>query len=242
MLRELATRYGRNSLGFFWVVGEPLLFCIGVLILWTAIKPPYEHGVRIIPFVVTGYMPIILVRHMVTHAMNCVRSNASLLYHKSITVLHLFTARLVLEFISVTFAFVLVLLVLGFVGLVSAPEQLSLVYGGWCLLAWTSFGLAMSVAALAEMYEIVERFVAVVTYVLVPLSGTFYMAAWLPENVRRAALTLPFLHSVEMVRAGYFGSSVRTYYDVGYAAAWAAVLTLVGLLLLRFVRARVEVD
>jgi capsular polysaccharide transport system permease protein len=213
-----------------------------VLLLWTAIKPPFEHGIRIIPFVVTGYMPIILVRHMVTHAMNCVRANSALLYHRGITVLHLFTSRLVLEFVSVTLAFVIVVAVLGLFGLMTPPEQLHLAYFGWLLLAWTAFALAMGLAALAELYEIVERFVGVLTYILVPLSGTFYMAAWLPQDFREAALWLPFLHTVEMIRDGFFGSSVRTYYDPGYVAVVAAILTVLGLVLLRFVRRRVEVE
>ena len=225
LLRELATRYGRNNLGFLWVIAEPLVFCAGVLVLWTVIKPPYEHGIRIIPFVVTGYMPIILVRHMIQHALNCVKANAGLLYHRQITILHLFTARLSLEFLGVTLAFLVVATILGFLGLVEFPQKLSLVYGGWLLLAWTSFGLALVLGALAEMVEAIERIVAVFTYVLVPLSGTFYMAAWLPPAYRKGVLYLPFLHSVEMIRGGFFGDSVTVYYNVGYAAGWAAALT-----------------
>ena len=90
--------------------------------------------------------------------------------------------------------------------------------------------------------EVIERFVSLMTYVLVPLSGTFYMAAWLPPAYRDSVLYLPLLHPVEMVRAGFFGDSVHTYYSAPYAAAWAAGLTLIGLLLMRFVRRRIEVE
>lgn len=47
MMRELITRFGRDGLGFLWLVGEPLLFCLGVLGLWALIRPEYEHGVRL---------------------------------------------------------------------------------------------------------------------------------------------------------------------------------------------------
>jgi capsular polysaccharide transport system permease protein len=82
----------------------------------------------------------------------------------------------------------------------------------------------------------------VITYVLVPLSGTFYMAAWLPERLRHAALYLPFLHCVEMIRGGFFGEFTPTYYSIPYATAWAAGLTLAGLALLQLVRDRVEIE
>ena len=242
LLRELATRYGRNNLGFLWIVAEPLLFCAAVLALWTAIKPPYEHGIAIVPFVVTGYMPIILVRHMITHALTCIRSNASLLYHRQVTLIHLFVARMALEFIGVSLAFFAVSAILFAFGLMEAPRDLALLYAGWCVLAWLSFGLALMMGAIAEMVPVVERVVAALTYVLVPLSGTFYMVAWLPPAYRAGVLKLPFIHPIEMIRGGYFGGGVQVFYNLGYVCLWAAGFTFAGLLLLRFVRDRIEIE
>lgn len=242
VMRELSTRYGRDNIGFLWVIFEPLLFAGSVAVLWTVIKPPYEHGIRIIPFVVTGYMPIILVRHMITHGMNCVRANQGLLYHRQITVLHLFMARLTLEFFGVTLAFLVIFSGLALFGLMEFPLNLPLVYLGWAVLAWMSLGLAMIFGSLAEMFDFMERIVAVITYVLVPLSGTFYMAAWLPAQFRQWVLLMPFIHPVEMIRGGFFGEFVTTYFNAAYACAWAALLTFIGLLLTQFVRGRVEIE
>jgi len=242
LLRELATRYGRANLGFLWTVAEPLLFCVGVIGLWAVVKPPFEHGLKIVPFVVTGYMPIIMVRHMINQSLGCVRSNGGLLYHRQITLTHLFAARLSLEFAGVSAAFAVVVLVLVLLGQTAPPADLLLLYGGWSLLAWLSAALALVLGAISELAEAVERVVGLFTYLLVPLSGTFYMVAWLPEPFRKAVLYLPFIHPVEMIRGGFFGSAARTYYDPAYAAAWAAGLTVLGLLLLLLVRRRVEID
>jgi capsular polysaccharide transport system permease protein len=174
--------------------------------------------------------------------MNCVKANQGLLYHPRITVLHLFIARSGLEFIGVTLAFIVIVFLLVLFGQMSFPERLPLVYGGWFLLAAISLGVAMIFGALAEIFDFVERFVAVITYVLVPLSGTFYMASWLPERLRHVVLYLPFLHCVEMIRGGFFGEFVPTYYSVRYAAAWAAGLIVVGLALLQALRDRVEIE
>lgn len=87
-----------------------------------------------------------------------------------------------------------------------------------------------------------ERIVGVITYIMVPLSGTFYFAAWVPPQFRRFLLILPFIHPVEMIRAGFFGEFVPTYYDVGYAVAWCACLTFLGLVLVQFIRSRVEIE
>lgn len=241
-LRELVTRYGRENLGFLWVIGEPLLFCISVSIMWSIIKPTYEHGIRIVPFIVTGYMPILLIRHGLQHGMYAVRVNAPLLYHRQISILHLFFARWIVEVVGVTFAFIVICVMLIPVGLLDFPQNLGLVYAGWFLLAWLTLGLAMIFGSLFEIFEPIERFVSVITYMMVPLSGTFYMAAWIPAQYRDYVLLIPFLNCVEMIRGGFFGDAVHTYYDIPYTMAWGAGFTLAGLGLSNFVRSRVHIE
>lgn len=242
LMRELSTRYGRHNIGFLWLIGEPLVFAGAVTLMWSVIKPEFEHGVRVIPFVVTGYMSIILSRHMINHGMNCVKANVGLLYHRQITIMHLFISRLLLEFIGVTFASFVIFGFLLLIGQMPPPKDLLLLYAGWGILAWMGVGLALIFGALAEMFEFMERIVGVITYIMVPLSGTFYFAAWVPAQFRRFVLLLPFIHPVEMIRAGFFGEFVTTYYDVGYAVAWSASLTFLGLVLVQFVRSRVEIE
>ncbi len=242
MLREMATRYGRDNLGFFWLVGEPLIFCAGAFTLWVFIRPPYEHGVKLLPFVMTGYLPITLLRHMMNHAIDCLRANAGLIYHRRITILHLFTARLALEFVGVSMAFVVVFVVLNTFGQVPAPEKLSHAYAGWFLLGWLGFGLALILGSLATLYEVIGKFTLVLSYVMMPISGTFYMAAWLPPRFRNALLVLPFIHCNELLRDGFFGRETRTFYNIPYVIAWAVGLTFLGLLFMRFTRDRLEVE
>jgi len=242
LLRELATRYGRGNIGFLWVIAEPLLFCAGVVVMWSVIKPPFEHGLKLVPFVITGYMPIIMVRHMINQSLNCVRANGGLLYHRQVAILHLFTARLILEFLGVSLAFAVVVVGLWIAGVMPLPEDPLLLYQGWLTLAWLSAALAALLGAIAQIVEVLERFIALFTYVLVPLSGTFFMAGWVAEPYRSQLLWLPFIHPVEMIRSGFFGPGTPAYFNLGYVCLWAGALTLLALLVLRFVRARVEVE
>ena len=36
LMREIITRFGREKLGVLWLVGEPMLFTLGVATMWTA--------------------------------------------------------------------------------------------------------------------------------------------------------------------------------------------------------------
>ena len=56
-------------------------------------------------------------------------------------------------------------------------------------------------------------------------------------TVRQIALTIvPSLHGYEMIRAGLFGNRIQTYYDIAYLTWILAIVTLLGLWVMRDVR------
>jgi len=241
-MRELSTRYGRDDIGFLWVIAEPIIFASAVSTLWATIKPPFENGIPIVPFTVTGYLPIILVRQTVGFTVSAVRVNEALLYHRYINTLHLYVARFGIEFFGITLAYISILSAMVLLNIAAPPHEILMVVGGWLTLSWLSFGLALIMGTLGTMFEFVERFVQVLTYIIVPLSGAFFMASSLPAQARYWVLYLPFIHCFEWMRQGYFGEFIVAYHNMWYAAAWAAILTLIGLVLNIFVRARLEVQ
>jgi capsular polysaccharide transport system permease protein len=241
-LREMSTRFGREGLGFAWLILEPLAFCVGVLLLWTMTKPTYEHGVRVAPFVMTGYMCIILMRHQVSFSVTAIQANIGLLHHRLVKPVHLLLTRNLLEFGGATAAFILVYVALIFLGEVSLPNDYLLLYAGWALLGWVGMGFALLLAGLSMRFELVERVVPLLTYILIPLSGAFFMVGWLPPDYREIVLILPFVHPIEMVRGGVFGEFVKVYYDAFYAFAVGTGLNITGLLLIFSSRHLIDVE
>ncbi len=242
IMREIMTRYGREGIGFLWLIAEPLAFCVGVIILWTAIKPEYEYGLRVAPFVMSGYMCLVMLRHIVGHGMSALRANIGLLYHRKITPLHIYISRAILELAGATLAFIVVYASLLALGQVAAPKDFLLLLSGWLILAWLAFGLSMIMAALAIRYEAVERMGNIIMYLMIPMSGAFIMAQYVPDSVRKYYLYIPFPHAIEMVRAGIWGEFVKTYYTPLYPIAFGTVLLLIGLLLLNINRDHVETE
>jgi len=245
LLRELATRYGRDNIGFLWLIAEPMIFATGVSVLWSLIRPAYENGIRLIPFIITGYMPLILFRQVVGYTVGGVRNNSALLFHRQVTPLHILVTRIMFEFIGVTLAAVTIIAIYTFLGIMSLPNDFldfQYVYLGWFLLAWLSGALALVLAAVAGIFEFVEKFVQITTYVAIPLSGAFLMASSMPPQVRKMVLSIPLIHAFEMIRRGYFGTTVITFFDLNYLLAWCLGLTLLGLALVHYLRGRVELE
>lgn len=241
-MREIITRFGREGLGFAWLVAEPLAFCFGVMVLWSFTKPAYEHGIRLAPFVMTAYMSLILIRHLIGYLAGALQGNMGLLYHRQIGPLHIFSARILLEFAGATIAYAIVYAFLLAVGQVSLPSNYLLLYFGWFLLAFISSGFALILTGLAMRFDVMERLIGLIGYMILPLSGVFTMVAWLPDGFRKVLLILPFVHPVEMMRSAVFGEFVKTYYDIPYALAFGAVFNIVGLLLISSARHLIETE
>lgn len=242
LMREMTTRFGREGLGFLWVVGEPLLFCFGVIIMWTLIKPAYEHGIRLGPLVMTGYMSLLMYRHMIAISLGAIQGNIGLMHHRQIGLMHIFLARNLMEFAGGTAAFVVVYVVLFALGQVELPANWLLLYAGWIMVGWTALGVSLIFAGLTIRYELMERLVPVLTYAMIPLSGAFFMLSWIPQQYRDMLLWVPFPNAIEMVRDGVFGEFVPTYYHAEYALLSGAIMLFTGMILLSGAKNRVAIE
>lgn len=242
MMRETVTRFGREGLGFLWLIGEPLMFCGGVLVMWSVIKPSYEHGIRVGPFLMTGYMSLLLLRHQISYLQGTIQGNIGILYHRKVKVFHLFFSRIILEFLGATGAFLFVYVVLILLGQVGPPKNVLVLYSGWVLMALVSCGTGLVMAGVSLRSEIAERVTPLLTYLLIPISGAFFMVSWIPSQYRDLYLLIPYPHAIEMIRAGVFGEFVETYFDAWYLIGWAVILNFLGLLLVSDARDRVDIE
>ena len=73
------------------------------------------------------------------------------------------------------------------------------------------------------------------------LSGIFFTANSLPDNARSIMLYNPVLHATELVRDGWYDDYEARHVDLAYVGKWGLLLLLVGLMLERVVRRRIEV-
>lgn len=242
MMREIYTRFGRDNIGFAWIIAEPAIFCLAVILLWSLIKHQGHAETPVVPFLLTGYMPLLLFRHMTGRLLRCMQANAALLYHRSITILTLYMARIGVEVLGTSAAFASCLVIFWFAGFVEVPDDPSMMLGGWLLYAWFAAATAIGVGALSERSEVAEKIWNPISYIMIPLSGTFYMVHWIPAEYRESLLWMPPINGVEMIRGGYFGPAVPTYFDPIYLIYVNLILTAVGLLFVKDARSYVEIE
>lgn len=243
LMREIQARWGRRNLGFAWLFCEPLVFALPVLTMWSLMRHGTDSGVPFLAFMWSGYLPLLMFRHVTGHCLYAVRSGGALFYHRDITPFDVVVARIGLEVIGNLAATALSFYLFYLLGAIHWPYDPSLFLLGVLYMAWWSVSVALIVAAWSERSEIVEHIWPPISYIYMPISGFFFLAQWLPVPVRELALTvMPSLHCYEMIRGGLFGSRLQVFYNLSYLSFVLAVLTLFGLWLLRGVRQYVQFD
>jgi capsular polysaccharide transport system permease protein len=237
MMREFIARWGRGNFGFAWLYGESLVFSFPVLLVWHFVRPRYQGGVPMLPFLWTGYMPILMFRHVIGINLKPVFSNRGLLYHRRITPLDIFLGRSLLEVFGIITAVPFSWWVWYVFGFMEVPENYSMMLLGWGYMTWWVLAFALITAALTERSEIFTHIWSPVSYLYIFWSGFFFLAQWLPYKLRVIAVRFdPPLDCYEMMRDGYFGSMIHAYYNTASLTYMLTGLTVVGLWLFKDVR------
>lgn len=239
LMREILTRYGRHNIGFLWLFVEPMMFTVGVTILWNIAKASHGSNLPITAFAVTGYSTVLLWRNMPARCIAAIDPNKALLFHRYVKIIDIFLSRLLLEGSGATLSFVILSTIFIYMGWMSPPEDVLQVVGGWLMTAWFGISLGLLLGALAEGSELVDKLWHPGSYLLFPLSGAAFIVDALPKAMQTAVLYLPMVHGVEFVREGFFGSRIHAHYDMGYMAMINLTLTFCALLQVRRVGERV---
>lgn len=239
--REMVVRFGRENIGFAWVFVEPMILTLGVMTIWSLIKPPFEHGVQLVALVIAGYLPLTLFRHLTNSNVNIMRASVGLLYHRSISIWHVILSRSVTEFTGTTIALIIIYGTLYAFGQIAPVQDVRLVISAWLLIAYYGFSIALLIAALTQMSEVAERFVQTYQYLQLPISGAFFMVEWLPTEAQDLVTYNPFVHGFEMFRAGLFGENVPSHYSPVYMLTITTSQLLLGIMAVNSARKTLEI-
>ena len=240
ILRETRTRFGRNRLGYLWAVVEPVIVTLTFYAVLVVSKRELPPGMGTFGFVATGVLPYTLFSNSINRVAEAVNGNKPLLYYPQVRPLDLVIARSTLEAATLIAVFILVM---GGEALVAQRLEIHdplLVISGMAAASALGTGFGLVFCGLGQISSVVDRARGFLMRPLFWVSGIFFAAEMLPESTRNEFLWNPMLHVTEMTRAGWFESYEATYVDPGYVLWWIGGVVLVGLLLERWVRRRID--
>jgi capsular polysaccharide transport system permease protein len=229
LMREILTRYGRHNIGFLWLFAEPMIFTLGVTVLWNAMNHHTANGISITEFVLTGYSTILLWRNMPNRCVGSIQPNLSLLYHRQVKPFDIIISRIILEFSGATISLIFLCFIFCTSNLINGPVDYFKTITGWILLSWFSASFSLLISSFTERSESIERLWHPVTYFFLPISGSLFMVTSLPEKIQDLALLIPTVNCIELFRAGFFGPIHHWHYDIKYVVITNSIITLFAL-------------
>lgn len=240
VLRETRTRFGANRLGYLWALLEPTIMISTFFTFYRIMGRASPPGMDLFSFIATGVVPYTLFTNSVVRVAESVNGNKALLYYPQVHPLDLAIARSLLE--AATFAAVFILLLGGHAIVtkqLDVDEPLLVIAGmGFAGLLGSSLGLVF--CGLQQFSNVAERARGPLLRPLFWMSGIFFTAQSLPPKVRAVMMTNPLLHCTETVRDGWFVSYSDDHTNLVYVTCWIFALMVIGLVLERAVRRRIE--
>lgn len=235
-LRELQHRFGRNNIGYLWIIVEPMLLASVVTLLHSFSGFGHEPGLSPFTFTLTGYTIFIIFRNTFNRSESALHGAGNLLYHSMITPFDIVLSKSLVETIGCISALA-ILQALGIIlGLAELPARQLYLYGAIVLFAWWSFAWCLVGAAYGYVSPLVNRLVHPVTYFAMPLSGAFITMSLLPAWGRYYMSWNPMMSIFEMARYGQFIGADNHYIFIWYVVSVNTFLTYWGLLAIRRVR------
>jgi len=242
IIRAGQADYSRKTLGFFWVIAEPLILTCGVIALWLLTGRGEGHGsINVVALAITAYTHLQLWRRTVLPSLNTIHHSGWMFYHRNINVLDAIVAHCLKESISIFTSFLIIYGACLLLKVVDPVRDPGLILAAWCLdtLFCTSFSILM--AGLAGLSEVVERLMHPLMYLTLPITGAFVMTDWLPPRFKIFLEWVPLANCSEMFRAGVYPLSVKTYWSVPLIVFSSLFLLAVGLPVVEYARKKLDV-
>jgi len=240
-LRALQQRFGRENIGYLWVVGEPMMLASVVTMLHSLITKRNSGEVSPFTFMLTGYSIYIIFRNSFNRSESALHASQSLLYHGMITPFDIVLANWMIDVIGCVSALLILQTVGIMLGLSDVPARPLYLFGAIALFAWLSLGLSLVVAAYGYLFPLVGRLAHPFSYFALPVSGAFTTVSILPKWTHSIMAWNPMASVFEMARYGQFTSSTDKYIYLNYVIWINVGLTYWGMLEIRRVRSRIHV-
>jgi capsular polysaccharide transport system permease protein len=223
-MREVITRFGREGLGAFWLIAEPSMFIVGVMVIFSNIDRASTYSVA--EYLAVSYPTLMFWRNGTGRVTKALEVNRALLHHQPIRPIDIIYSRILLEFSGAAGAFIILYMIFVNIGICTWPADILTMTLGYFLVIMFSFAFVMIMVALAELSETIERVSHILLYLMLPFSGVFLPLYRVPTELRNILIYFPLIDAVEYFHHGYYGARMPTYYNLGYALFVIAAMLL----------------
>lgn len=233
VVRDMGTRFGKSSGGYFWAIAEPLggIVMLSLVFGMALRKPPM--GESFMMFYASGVITFSMFRTVSGGVSSAISSNKGLLTYPVVTVFDAVLAKFLLNFLTVC-----VLAAVLFASIIlSLNVPVTLDFGAILLSLFLAALLGLGVGAvncvLFGFFPTWKNIWSVLTRPLYLLSGIFYVYETLPAPLKTVLWYNPIVHLIALMRAGFYGFYHPHFISYSYVLGISMVTFVIGAYLMR---------
>jgi capsular polysaccharide transport system permease protein len=233
ILREMGTTYGRSPGGYIWAILEPIGMIVILALAFSLIVRSPSLGSSFILFYATGFLPFQLYNNVSTKTATAINFSRALLAYPSVTWLDAVLGRFVLEVLTSTTVFCILITAILLVINSHVILDFTPIVVGITLAAMIGLGVGMINCLLFSIFPVWKSIWGIVTRPLIIASGVLFTLEDMPPTVQDILWWNPLIHITGLVRTGFYSTYHASYVSLLYTFAVALILICAGLLFLR---------
>jgi len=237
-MRELKTRFGAKKLGYFWAFMEPAGQAVIMAILFSLIGRSSLAGVPVALFMISGLLPFKFFSKLLPQLAQAVSANKSLFAYRQVAAIDPIITRLIIEAVTFVVVYVVILLVMAWMGFEVWPDNLLALLGISGLLLLLGAGIGLIMCSAVAHWEDASKILAMIMTPMFMISGIFFCATMIPQQYWYLLDWNPIFHIIELSRDAMFASYTTPIGSWSYVGLCALVSISLGLMLYQVNRNR----
>ncbi|SDX47028.1 capsular polysaccharide transport system permease protein [Tritonibacter mobilis] len=233
LMREMATTFGRSSLGYVWAVLEP----IGIIVVFTLAfsiifkQPPLGDSFPL--FYATGYIPFSIYNSTQSKISSCITQNKALLFYPAVTHTDVVLGRFTLIALTELTVALIVFSGLSIYSKVSFVASFPHIFMALSLAMILGGAVGLMNATLFEILPSWRSIWKILTRPMFFISAVFYLFDSLPNSFQTVLWWNPLIHIIGSLRVGFYPEYEGAYISWIYVILLSLVLMTIGLVNLR---------
>lgn len=233
ILREMGSTYGRNPGGYLWAIISPAGAIVMLAVAFSFMVRTPSLGTSFILFYATGYLPFNLYSDLAQKIAAALRFTRALLAYPGVSWVHAVIARLLLNTLTQTMVFCVVI-----TGFMSVIDSRTIIQPGFivtAMLLGATSGLAIGLmnCLLVGLFPVWDRVWKIMSRPLFLASGVFFIYEDMPKLAQSILWYNPLLHMTGQMRRGFYPTYYADYINLTYAFGLPLLIIAFSVLFLR---------
>jgi capsular polysaccharide transport system permease protein len=216
LMRDMQTRVGHSKFGFAAYLLLPFGHLALIVIIYRVLGRVALLGNDPMVFFSLAVCPFVLFTYPYIYCIRAPLENKPLIYFPRVKLIDILVARAILEMLGAIIACcgVFAFLIVG--GFKFEPHDFPLMLVGFASAIYIGISLGILIGVFTALWAPIILPSTLLRALFWGTSGSFFLPGMLPELPRELVAYFPLLHSVELVRVGYYADYASPILDISY--------------------------